>query len=192
MKISHHVSLPYHFYCYVDNSYLGEKMPSGKTECILHSLYSKPGQHMLTHVVLKTGAHWTGLPLFALSTKEKIESYENKNVLEPWGGMGDNITSDHLEFLEGLKVTIFNCNSQGRHTGIIVDWSDGYSRYPQEHKPLSLINLDNGQFALLPNNYFTLQDKHFIDTQNKENLKFYRRNEQVFWEHTEYDTKTKK
>ena len=182
IKSSNHASLPYHFYCFIDNSYLGKKMPIGKTECLLHSVYSKAGQHMLTHVLLESGAHWSGLPLIALSTKEKIENEHDASILEPWGGMGDNITTNHLSFLEGLKVELINKNIFGRHTGIIIDWSDGYSRYPQEHKPLSLINLENGQFCLLPNNYFALQDKHFVNNKSKENTKFYKRNEKVFWE----------
>lgn len=157
-------------------------MPTGKTACILHGLYSKPGQRMSTHVLLESGAHWSGIPLFALSTKQETENKQEPNILEPWGGMGENISTEHFSFLDGLKADLLNKDITGRHTGIIIDWTDGYSRYPQEHKPLSLINLENGQFCLLPNNYFLLQDKHFIDNKAKENTKFYKRNEKIFWE----------
>jgi hypothetical protein len=63
-----------------------------------------------------------------------------------------------------------------------VDWKDGYSRYPAEHKPLSLIQLDSGQFVLFPNNYVVYKEKHFVSHKAKENMKHYRRGEEVFWE----------
>jgi hypothetical protein len=85
--------------------------------------------------------------------------------------------------LEGLQAdTLRPFKAKGRHTGIIIDWTDGYSRYPQEHKPLNLIQLDSGQFALLPNNYVVYNDKHFVDEKARENLKFYKRGENIYWE----------
>ena len=97
--------------------------------------------------------------------------------------MGDNLDIWHVRYLEGLTVSVLNpIKEKGRHTGIMVDWSDGFSRYPQEHKPLSLICLVSGQFVLLPNNYFLLHDGHFVDEQSKENLKYYKRGEAVYWE----------
>jgi hypothetical protein len=97
--------------------------------------------------------------------------------------MGENLDVWHARYLEGLTVSILKpFRERGRHTGIIVDWCDGFSRYPQEHKPLSLINVSSGQFALLPNNYFLLHDAHFVDPASQENLKHYRRGETVYWE----------
>jgi len=96
----------------------------------------------------------------------------------PWCGMGEEIEAVYMPFLEGLEVATI----PGRHTGIIIDWKDGYSRYPAEHKPLSLIQLETGQFALSPNNYLTYKEKHFVNEKAKENMKHYRRGEEVYWE----------
>jgi hypothetical protein len=182
MTNSRHVSLPNHIYCYVGNKYLGPKMPDGKTECILHGLYSRPGQKMLTHIILETGAHWTGIPLFALQTKPEIDLLYDSNILEPWGGMGEEITTSYLKLLDGMKVELIKHKQLGRHTGTVIDWNDGFSRYPQEHKPLSLIELDNGQIALLPNNYFRVEDKHFTHKEKEQELKYYKRGEIVYYE----------
>jgi hypothetical protein len=132
-------------------------------------------------VILQSGAHWSGLPLAALSTTDVFDSGENINI-QPWGGMGNNIETFMATYLEGLSVNVFHAGKEGRHTGIILDWEDGYSRYPAEHKPLSLIALDCGYFALVPNNHFTLKDKHFVNDKNSNNLKFYKRGETVYWE----------
>lgn len=100
----------------------------------------------------------------------------------PWAAMGNHIEAVQLNYLEGLACTTrLPFIESGRHTGIMIDWSDGYSRYPQEHKPLNLITLDSGQFALLPNNFVVFKDEHFVDDSTKENLKFYRRGETVYW-----------
>ena len=182
MTDSRHASLPNIIYCFVENKYLGPKMPTGKTECILHGLHSRPGQSMATHVILETGAHWTGIPLFALTTKKETFDELKKEELEPWGGMGENLTTSYFDMLDGLESTVLSTKTKGRHTGTVIDWSDGFSRFPQEHKPLSLIEMYNGQIALLPNNYFMVEDKHFTHDQKKEETKLYRRGEIVYYE----------
>lgn len=176
-----HTTLPHHLYINVDNKYLGPKMPHGVTKGIWHGIYCREYQTMLCHVFLESGAHWSGLPIHAISTTTNFEyKYEE---LMPWSGMGEKIEAIHMPFLEGLEASVFNPISEvGRHTGIVIDWADGYSRYPEEHKPLSLIQLESGQFALLPNNYVVYKEKHFVDDESKELLKFYRRGREVFWE----------
>ena len=101
----------------------------------------------------------------------------------PWTAMGDETEVWHAKYLEGLSCEVHApFKAKGRHTGLMVDWADGYSRYPEEHKPLNLINLESGQFALLPNNYATYCDGHFSKESARENLKHYKRGEKVYWE----------
>jgi hypothetical protein len=176
-----HSALPYHFYIWVDNKFLGSSMPKGLTKGILHGFFSRPGQLMSTHVQLETGAHWSGLPLHALKHKESTAELK---IVEPWGCMGNEMEIIHFPYLEGLVGKTLEENLFFRHSGIIVDWKDGYSRYPQEHKPLSFMLLSQGNFALLPNNYFKMLDKHFTDELevSREEMKSYKRGEVVYWE----------
>ena len=174
-------NLPYHLYVNVKNSFLGPDMPIGYTPAIWHAVYSRPGQLLYCHVILQSGAHWSGLPLVALSTTDVFDDNIDNNI-QPWGGMGNNIETFIANYLEGLLVNVFRADKQGRHTGIIIDWEDGFSMYPAEHKPLSLIALDCGYFALVPNNYFTVKDKHFTNQEHSKNLKLYKRGETVYWE----------
>lgn len=155
-------------------------MPPGTTPGIWHAVYGKEYQVLMCHVMLKSGAHWSGLPLHGLSITTDFS--RGHKELMPWSAMGDHIETIHLKYLEGLACTTrLPFVESGRHTGIMIDWSDGYSRYPQEHKPLNLISLISGQFALLPNNFIVFKDDHFINDEAKENLKFYRRGETVYW-----------
>ncbi len=179
--MSKHTSLPFHFYVNVDNTFLGPTMPKGTTKAIWHAVYCREYQTLSCHVFLESGAHWSGLPLHAISSTNDFGlSYEE---LMPWGGMGEEIEAVCMPFLEGLKAEVIKpIKAKGRHTGIIIDWKDGYSRYPSEHKPLSLIHLESGQFALLPNNYVIYKEKHFVEEGSKENLKHYKRGEEIYWE----------
>jgi len=176
--MSKHSNLPYHFYVNVDNTFLGPNMPKGVTPAIWHAVYGRPYQLLLCHVMLESGAHWSGLPLHAISTTEDFSIEHNK--LMPWKTMGNDMDVIQLDYLEGLKVE--TKVGPGRHTGIVIDWKDGYSRYQQEHKPLNLVQLHSGQFALQPNNYCKFTDDHFTSEEYKDQLKFYRRGEDLYWE----------
>ena len=202
--MSRHANLPFHLYVNVNNSFLGPDMPAGTTPAIWHGVYARPYQTLYCHVLLESGAHWSGLPLHALSTTQDFSLAREQ--LMPWGSMGEETEAWHAHYLEGLKCSVRAPSTAGplpirievderevrvvylpqgvvgRHTGIIIDWSDGFSRYPQEHKPLNLVALDAGQFALLPNNHLTFEDAHFVEPKARENMKRYRRGETVYWD----------
>lgn len=176
--MSKHGNLPYHIYVNVDNKFLGPNMPEGTTAGLWHAVYGREYQLLLGHVLLESGGHWSGLPLHAMSTTTDFSvSHE---TLMPWKVMGEDMDIVHLNYLEGLLVE--TKAGKGRHTGIIIDWKDGYSKYQQEHKPLNLVNLNSGQFALQPNNYCRFTDAHFTKEESKENLKHYLRGEDIYWE----------
>lgn len=176
-----HTDLPYHMYVNVDNRFLGPNMPEGTTPAIWHAVYCRPGQLLMAHVLLESGAHWSGLPLHAMSTSGAFA--REPEELMPWYAMGDSIEATKLAYLEGLPCrTRLPFEEEARHTGIMIDWTDGFSRYPQEHKPLNLIELESGQFALLPNNFLVFRDKHFTREEAKDMLRHYRRGEELYWE----------
>ena len=179
--MSRHANLPFHIYVQVKNEFLGPNMPSGTTCGIWHGVYSREYQTLMCHVFLESGAHWSGMPIHALSTTSDFSI--PREHLMPWAAMGDETEVWHAKYLEGLACEVnAPFKARGRHTGLMVDWVDGYSRYPAEHKPLNLINLESGQFALLPNNYTTYADKHFVNSNARENFKHYKRGERIFWE----------
>jgi hypothetical protein len=113
------------------------------------------------------------------------DKFERSHLeLMPWSAMGERIEAFHAEYLEGLQVGIRRpFDDGGRHTGIIIDWADGFSRYPQEHKPLNLIEVDGNQFALLPNNFIEFEDRHLVREDLRDDLRRYRRNDNVYWGH---------
>ena len=171
-----HVALNEIFYVKVPNSLLGSALPAGYTEGILHGVYGRKGQTLLTHVLLESGAHWSGIPLIALGISEDLRG---QSWRQPWGCMGDDISVSKLPYLEGLSAALSD-GTKCRHTGLIIDWLGEFSKHPQEHKPLSLLIDSGGGFLLLPNNYIKLSDNHF--TKDSDLTKFYKRGETVWWE----------
>lgn len=175
-----HANLPFHIYVNVSNRMLGPRMPEGSTPAIWHGIHSRPNQVLMCHLLLESGAHWSGMPIHGISMTESFDLPHE--ILSPWAAMGNELETFHVKYLEGLRCnTIKPINAVGRHTGIMVDWSDGFSRYPQEHKPLNLICLDSGQFALLPNNFVLYEDAHFVDTHARVNIKEYLRGDKIYW-----------
>lgn len=180
---SPHASLPMHIYVNVDNRFLGPNMPAGVTPAIWHGIYAREGQVLMCHVLLESGAHWSGLPLHALSSTDDFTF--SAEQLSPWGAMGTETVVWDARYLRGLACELHApIKAAGRHTGFIVDWADGFSRYPQEHKPLNLVVLGTGQFALVPNNYLVFKDAHFVTEEARANIKHYRRGETEYWEGT--------
>ena len=183
-----HANLPHHLYVNVDNRALGPSMPAGVTAAIWHGIYTRPGQVIACHLLLESGANWSGIPIHCISTTTDFSI--GHTLLQPWGAMGREPLVWKSSYLEGLEAVLLKSEvrpqAAGRHTGIVIDWSDGFSIYPQEHKPLNLIHLDSGQFCLLPNNYLLYNDAHFTNTANgataSQNIKHYRRGDVTYWE----------
>lgn len=173
-----HTSLGQIFYVKIDKKYLGPDL-EGFEEGILHGIYCREGEAVLSHILLKSGAHWSGIPLVGLNiNKDSMDL----SILQPWGGMGDDISVSCLDYLSGLPVEPRFIPSKGRHSGIIIDWNGKFSKHPTEHKPLSLIVLDSGGFCLLPNNYFIISDKHFTYPYKDKDLENYLRMDTIYYE----------
>jgi hypothetical protein len=175
-----HVTLPHHLYVWCDNKYLGVEA-AGTTAAVLHGLCARPGQAILTHLILETGAHWTGVPIQGIYSKEEVPAPVHLRHIQAWGAMGEQINVCHFPYLEGLQVEVFRKEWHGRSTGIIVDWDDGFTRHPDQHKCLHLLEMETGHYTLQPNNYLRWSDPSFVDENKWEHAKKYRRGDKVWW-----------
>ena len=181
-----HANLPFLLYVRVPNWVITDgKVKDGFTKGIWWGVYARLGQHVMTNILLETGANWTGVAVKDVCLDDDCPfPVVSDAPLFPWAAMGNDIYAFHANYLEGMMVTDVRKNLVlGRHTGIVLDFSDGFSRYQAEHKPLNLIACDrhNG-FALLPNNSCQFQDKHFVVKGEHTVLKNYRRQSEVYWE----------
>ena len=170
-----HVSLPIPIYVNVANAMLGMTTP-GVTRGLWHGVHSRLSQVVLCHVMLETGAYWSGLPLHALSATAQ---FTDAATACRWGAMGERISATNMPFLAGQQTTVGT--AVGRHTGILLDWLDGWATVPAEHKPLNLIALDAGPYVLAANNECRFHDEHLTDATLWDQPKQYRRIRDTFW-----------
>jgi hypothetical protein len=110
------------------------------------------------------GALFDKLPISAFVWHDILEEDDQLplDVLQIWDAMSHHVEVVHKPLLTGLRAeflgkdgrmhggeymwTLDNCSPDPR----IPDF--GFSETPEEHKSFNLLRLDNGQFALQPNN----------------------------------------
>lgn len=173
-----HAPLPFPIYVNVKNSMLG-LTDEGVTRALWHGIHSQPGQVVMCHLMLETGAQWSGVPLHGISASRKFCSDDEAC---PWGAMGERLTVTLMPYLEGLSVECFGLGGVcGRHTGLVVDWVDGFAKVSAEHKPLNLICLNDGPYTLLENNKCRFFDEHFIRPDIDPSKVGYKRNRETYW-----------
>jgi hypothetical protein len=84
------------------------------------------------------------------------------DVLQIWDCMSYHVEVIDKPFLKGLRAEFFGKDKQlhGGEYMLTIDSCNpdpripdfGFSETPEEHKSFNLLRLDNGQFALQPNN----------------------------------------
>lgn len=142
-------------------------------ECRIFGASSLPGRAVLFHCQLNNGAVYYRLPISAFGV-----GYEfGLGLLQTWDCASKDMECFTFDYLNFQSVTCLKLN---KATGTYIttfDWS-GYgstAEIAHEHKCLHLIKLNNGQFALQPNNYLLwheksnvkIDDSHKLMTTNK-------------------------
>lgn len=134
------------------------------TEGVWTSVKSIKGEAFRFETYLPgSGALFDKLPISAFIWKDVEEDQELPlDMLQIWDAMSYHVEVIHKPLLAGLRAEFFgkdkklhqgeymftldNCNPDPR----IPDF--GFAETPDEHKSFNLLKLDNGQFALQPNN----------------------------------------
>ncbi len=82
-------------------------------------------------------------------------------LLDPWGCLGERVTVTEHQYLKNYEVGTKLCVS-GRYL-MTFDWlPQGHlEEDPEQQKSMNLLALENGRFALLPNNKCLFLDAHF-------------------------------
>lgn len=134
------------------------------TEGVWVSVKSVKGEAFRFETYLPgTGALFDKLPISAFVWHDVLENDQLPlDMLQIWDAMSYHVEVIHKPLLAGLRAEFFgkdkqmhkgeymftldNCNPDPR----IPDF--GFAETPDEHKSFNLLKLDNGQFALQPNN----------------------------------------
>lgn len=148
-------------YAYVDLSYLTDKEVKGLAECRIFGVASLPGRALLFHCQLNNGAVYYRLPISAFLYKELNGTKFPLNKLQPWDSPSYEVEVITYDWLFNQKVQCLKLDSTYGTYVFTIDWSGlgTTAEVAHEHKCLHLIRLENGQYALQPNNYLLWHEK---------------------------------
>lgn len=118
---------------------------------------------LLFHVHLKSGAKFIRLPINAFCTK-KDAPLEVIGDLELWDCLASEVSCHQYNYFKNYEVLVKL--KSGTHWGrylLTFDFppSGGLEETPDQHKDFNLIELENGNLALQPNNTLLWVDEHF-------------------------------
>jgi hypothetical protein len=154
-------------YCQIRREYLYDlKLNKGETEdCVVFGLASIPGRAVLFHTLLTNGAIFWRLPISAFIQKGfECSRVPNQNLidLELWNSFSYYPSVNTFDFLIGQKCKYLGVDKifYASEYLFTIDWAHPepnildteHSEIPQEHKCGHVLALDNGNYAIQPNN----------------------------------------
>jgi hypothetical protein len=159
-------------YCKIRREYLYDlREHKGETEdCVVFGLGSISGRALLFHCLLTNGAIYWRLPISAFiqrgsgstlySTQMEHQDLED---LQLWNSFSYYPSITVFDFLKGQRCKYFSKNKNKVYHGeylFTVDWAHPesnisdteHSEIPDQHKCGHVLALDNGNYAVQPNN----------------------------------------
>lgn len=164
--------------CYVRGNYLRNQEDSHDKyfPCIVFGVASVPNRSPLFHFIMEDGGLWWRAPISAFTKSEGIPE-EDLHQLVLWDSFSYYIGVTQFYALKSAKVQYLD-RSGNKKLGkylFTLDWAHseinetnfGYSETPNEHKCGHVIELDNGNYAIQPNNRIKVFDASFVTKPNE-------------------------
>lgn len=179
------IDLPAFVKCEVNGKYLyGPENNSRKVwvEAYAFAVTALRNRPLLFTVHTVHGAVFSRIPIEALRWR-KCPNWLDElrdHMLQPWSCLGERIVAIQHQYLKDYELHYIKPAVDGRYLFTLDFLPDGhFTEDPEQHKTMSFIALETGQFALLPNNMFLARDRHF--TENDKPAPPYKRNKEYFW-----------
>ena len=144
-----------HFYCLLrkEHLYQGKNFVGEYEKVTVFGAQSSPDRAMLFTVMLDNGTVRSRVPINMLCTKNcKLMPLD---YLQLWDCFSINSTVISYDYLKGARAKVIfkdKSFSWGNYM-MTFDWYDNsFSNDPSQYKCLHMIELDNGNYALQPNN----------------------------------------
>jgi hypothetical protein len=159
------INTPY-VHCKVSRYFLTDKKAdiNDLEECYIFAVTCINNRPPLFTCHTQKGAIFSRLPLHAfrsLSYKPNYELHYDLSDLCPWTVVGNSASVIQYEYLKNYEVKALKLNEMGKYQFTIDYFNGGLSEDPEQHKTHNIIELDNGYFAAVPNNYMLAKDEHF-------------------------------
>ena len=161
--------------CYVRGNYLRDQKDSFDKyyECRVFGVTSLPGQVPLFHFLMEDGGIWWKAPISAFCKRKGIKELP-LNELCMWDSFSYNISVTTFYQLADIKMTYFSRRKVKRSGKYLftLDWTIGdfnelnfgYADVPGQHKCGHVIQLNDGNYAIQPNNRLKVFETEFVDS----------------------------
>ena len=168
-------------YCKIRTEYLYDmdEKKRGERDCVVFGIASISGRALLFHVLLPNGAVYYRLPISAFFQKHFFRDQVpdmRPDELQLWNCFSYYPSVHVFDFLAGVDGK-FRGKDKNFYPGnylFTVDWAHPdnnilnteHSEIPQEHKCGHVLELDNGNFAIQPNNRILWHAANFTTKTN--------------------------
>jgi hypothetical protein len=160
--------------CYVRGNFLRNQIDSHNEyfECVIFGVSSVQNRSPLFHFMMEDGGLWWRMPLNAFCTKPGVPEVD-LHELVLWNSFSPYVAVTKFANLTNLKMSYRDRQKnvvQGKYL-FTLDWhnpdsnrlDDGYSETPNEHKCGHVIQRDDGNFAIQPNNRVRVFEPSFAN-----------------------------
>ena len=160
--------------CYVRGNFLRNQIDSHDQyfECVIFGVSSVQNRSPLFHFMMEDGGLWWRMPINAFCTKPGVPEVD-LHELVLWNSFSPYVAVSKFANLTNLKMSYRDRNRnvvQGKYL-FTLDWhnsdsnrlDDGYSETPNEHKCGHVIQRDDGNFAIQPNNRVRVFEPSFAN-----------------------------
>ena len=176
--------------CYIRGNFLRNQEDSfdKKFPCYIFGMSSIPAQAPLFHFIMEDGGLWWRMPIHAFAWKEDAPQQE-LDELVLWDSFSYHVTATCFPLLKNKTCKFISrrrTTYKGRYL-FTLDWASssdmgdtdfGLSEFPSQHKCGHVIAMDNGNFAIQPNNRLIIEDPSFVV---KEDLVINRKYNTTLW-----------
>jgi len=166
--LNNNVSLPKHQYAYLRTEFCNnlDEKHNGTIPCVVFGAESNPERALGFHVLREDGALVAQVPIHALCWK--IDAPQQQvGELEAWDCFGYWLTVIEFRYLRERAFSYKHAGAeqQGRYLCTFDFIDNGFSDHPTQHKCWHFLALDNGNYALQPNNRCRVIDKSFTENE---------------------------
>ena len=160
--------------CYVRGNFLRNQIDSHDEyfECVIFGVSSVQNRSPLFHFMMEDGGLWWRMPINAFCKEPNTPEVDLHNLVL-WNSFSPNVAVTKFANLANLKMSYKDRNRNvvsGKYL-FTLDWhnpesnrlDDGYSETPNEHKCGHVIQRDDGNYAIQPNNRVRVFEPSFAN-----------------------------
>lgn len=174
--------IPY-LHCWVRRRFISDR--DGMEEAYAFAVQSFPGRCLAFHVMLKSGAHYRGVPIHALAVNPSApepalsdcqlwDCFTYNPVVHCYAYLRDHQADCVLRSRTEDGVYLFTVDWLPDHRG--PDWT----HIPDQNKCGHVLALESGNLCCLPTNRIAWKDGHWIGSQPDPRSQGYTVQEQVY------------